>query len=82
MDVTLILDDGTSAVVSWAMDGVVEGIDLGVRRSSGTVLEADVEAEVPDGGPDLLQEPGQAVAKRPTVASGRTAPRCSRKIRK
>ena len=41
MDVTIMLDDGTSAVVSWAMDGLVEGIDLRIRRSSGTVLEID-----------------------------------------
>lgn len=45
MDVTLLLDDGRSAVVSWAMDGLVEGIDLRIRRSSGTVLEID-EADV------------------------------------
>jgi hypothetical protein len=41
MDVTIMLDDGTSAVVSWAMDGVVEGIDLRIRRTSGTTLEID-----------------------------------------
>jgi hypothetical protein len=45
MDVTLILDDGKSAVVSWAMDGLVEGIDLRIQRSFGTVLEID-EADV------------------------------------
>jgi hypothetical protein len=33
MDVTIMLDDGTSSVVSWAMDGVVEGIDLRICRS-------------------------------------------------
>lgn len=41
MDVTILLDDGTSAVVSWAMHGLVEGIDLRVRRSSDRVLEID-----------------------------------------
>lgn len=41
MDVIIRLDDGTSAVVSWAMDGLVEGIDLRIRRSSGTALETD-----------------------------------------
>jgi hypothetical protein len=41
MEVTIMLDDGTSAVVSWAMDGVVEGIDLRICRSLGTVLEVD-----------------------------------------
>jgi hypothetical protein len=41
MDVTIILDDGTSAVVSWAMDGLLEGIDLRICRSAGTELEID-----------------------------------------
>jgi hypothetical protein len=41
LDVTIILDDGMSAVVSWAMDGLVEGIDLRIRRSAGTTLEID-----------------------------------------
>jgi hypothetical protein len=41
MDVRIILDDGTSAFVSWAMQGFVEGIDLRIRRNSGTKLEAN-----------------------------------------
>jgi hypothetical protein len=41
MDITIMLDDGTSAVVSWAMDGLVEGIDLRIRRNSGRMLEID-----------------------------------------
>jgi hypothetical protein len=41
MDVTIMLDDGTAADVSWAMDGLVEGIDLRLRRRYGTVLESD-----------------------------------------
>lgn len=41
MDVTIMLDDGTSAVVSWAMDGVLEGVDLRISRSLGTELEID-----------------------------------------
>ena len=39
MDVTLVLDDERSAVVSWAMDGLVEGIDLRIRRTA--LLESD-----------------------------------------
>jgi hypothetical protein len=41
MDVRIVLNDGTSAVVSWAMKGFVEGIDLRIRRNSGTTLEID-----------------------------------------
>ena len=41
MDVTIALDDGTSAVVSWAMDGLVEGIDLRICRGFGTELQID-----------------------------------------
>jgi hypothetical protein len=37
MDVILDLDDGSSAVISWAMDGLVEGLGLRTR------LTADVE---------------------------------------
>lgn len=33
MDVRLLLDDGTSAVVSWAMAGLVEGIDLRIEQN-------------------------------------------------
>src|SRR5690606_4480427 len=33
MEVTIMLDNGTSAVVSWAMDGLVESIDLALRPS-------------------------------------------------
>jgi hypothetical protein len=41
MDVAMTLDDGTSAVVSWAMAGLVEGIDLRIQPRSRTLLEAD-----------------------------------------
>jgi hypothetical protein len=40
MDVTVMLDGGTSLVVSWAMAGLVEGIDLRIRQS-GPVPEID-----------------------------------------
>ncbi len=36
-----MLDDRASAVVSWAMDGLVEGIDLRIRRSAATAVELD-----------------------------------------
>jgi hypothetical protein len=41
MDVAIMLDDGACAVVSWAMDGLVEGIDLRIQRSPGAGLEVD-----------------------------------------
>ena len=41
MDVTIMLDNGTAAVVSWAMDGLVEGIDLRIQEKSGTLLRTD-----------------------------------------
>jgi len=39
MDVMLVLDDGNLAIVSWAMDGLVEGIDVRLRRAAGTPPE-------------------------------------------
>jgi hypothetical protein len=33
MSVTLILDDGVRLVASWAIDGLLEGLDLRVRRN-------------------------------------------------
>lgn len=41
MDVTIMLDNGTAAVVSWAMDGLVEGIDLRTQEQSTTSLGTD-----------------------------------------
>jgi len=39
MDVMVMLDDGNVAVVSWAMAGLVEGIDLRIRREAEPSLE-------------------------------------------
>jgi hypothetical protein len=41
MDVKITLDDGTGAIVSWAMDGLVEGIDLKIQPKSDGLLEID-----------------------------------------
>ena len=41
MDVSMILDDGGFAVVSWAMNGVLEGIDLRICRGPGIAPELD-----------------------------------------
>ncbi len=41
MDVAIMLDNGASAVVSWSMDGLVEGIDLEIRQNSGTTPELE-----------------------------------------
>jgi hypothetical protein len=34
MDVIMMLDDGSSPVISWAMDGLVEGLGLRMLHSS------------------------------------------------
>lgn len=47
LDVLIVLGDGKVAQVSWAMEGLIEGIDLRVARNSATALrdgEVDVTA--------------------------------------
>jgi hypothetical protein len=41
MDVVIALDNESAAVISWAMNGLVEGLDLQIQRNSATDVRDD-----------------------------------------